>query len=148
MSLVQGSESNGRRKKLLIGGVIALLCLTFVTTGALALRFEPKDSKVSNPCPKVEANATGQKHKGDPVREELESKERQEAAKQAKITLDQAIQIASSQQPGRAVEGSLRREGDTILYRVVILPGDESRATQVFVNALDGKVVSVQKEEI
>ena len=73
--------------------------------------------------------------------------------------MDQAIQIATSQQPGKVLECSLvgeHWEGDgelakpgLVLYHVVILSGDEAKptVTNVLVNAVDGTIFGTSKEE-
>jgi TonB family protein len=94
------------------------------------------------------------------VRErEQEAKQQAELARQAKISMDQAIQIAVSQSPGKVFECSLvgeRWEGQgelakpsRVFYHVVILTGDESKptTTHVLVSALDGTIVKADKEE-
>jgi TonB family protein len=95
------------------------------------------------------------------VREELEVQDKQRAAlvKMAKISMDQAIQIATSQSPGKVLECSLVGErwsapGDLaqpsrVLYHVVIMSGDEANPAtyHVLVNAVDGSVVKSEKEE-
>jgi TonB family protein len=92
--------------------------------------------------------------------EEKEMKARQaELARQAKITMDQAIQIATSQYPGKVLECSLNGEhweapgklasDGLVFYHVVILSGDEtnSRSVHVLVNAIDGRIIKAEKEE-
>ena len=96
------------------------------------------------------------------AREEREQQEKQKAvlAKMAKISMDQAIQIATSQTPGKVLECSLvgerwKEPGELaqpskVLYHVVILSGDEANpfTYHVLVNAIDGSVVTVNKEGI
>ena len=72
--------------------------------------------------------------------------------------MDQAIQIATSQSPGKVLECSLvgehwKEPGELaqpsqVLYHVVILSGDEANPVtyHVLVNAVDGRVVTVNKE--
>ena len=90
---------------------------------------------------------------------EQEAKQQAELARQAKISMEQAIQIAVSQSPGKVFECSLvgeRWEGQgelakpsRVFYHVVILTGDESKptTTHVLVSALDGTIVKADKEE-
>jgi TonB family protein len=96
------------------------------------------------------------------AREEREQQEKQNAvlAKTAKISMDQAIQIATSQTPGKVLECSLvgerwkapgeLAEPGKVLYHVVILSGDEANpfTYHVLVNAIDGSIVTVNKEGI
>jgi TonB family protein len=88
-----------------------------------------------------------------------EAKQQAQLASLAKISMDQAIQIAVSQNPGKVFECSLvgeRWEGpgelakpSVVLYHVVILTGDEAKptTTHVLVSALDGTIVKADKEE-
>jgi len=94
------------------------------------------------------------------AQEEAEMKARQaELARAAKITMDQAIQIATSQYPGKVLECSLNGEhweapgklasDGLVFYHVVILSGDDTnaRAVHVLVNAIDGRIIKAEKEE-
>jgi len=88
----------------------------------------------------------------------IEQQRRNELAKAAKISMDQAIRIANSSSPGKVLECSLvgehwSGEGEQakpglVLYHVVILSGDEANPVtyHVMVNAVDGSVVTVNKE--
>jgi len=91
--------------------------------------------------------------------EELEVKKQAVLAREAKISMDQAIQIATSKVPGKVMECSLVGERwsgpgelakpSQVLYHVVILSEvDTTPVTyHVLVNALDGSVVRSEKEE-
>ena len=95
------------------------------------------------------------------ARQEREREERQktELARAAKISMDQAIQIATSKTPGKVLECSLVGEHwegpgelakpELVLYHVVILSGDESNpvTTHVLVNAVDGTIFRAEKQE-
>jgi TonB family protein len=67
----------------------------------------------------------------------------------AVLSMDRAIQIATSQVPGKVLACSLGRDGDKIFYHVVIIggDGDKSTTTYVWVSALDGQVLKTEKEE-
>jgi len=90
---------------------------------------------------------------------EMEARQKTELAKAAKISMDQAIQIAMSSSPGKVLECSLvgeRRKEPVdaakpggVFYHVVILSGDDSNpvTNHVMVNAVDGSVVRMEKEE-
>jgi uncharacterized membrane protein YkoI len=77
----------------------------------------------------------------------------------AKIPMDQAIQIALTQQPGKVLAASIVAEhwesvgkltkDSKVLYHVVIISGDDATpiTTHVLVNAIDGAVVKAEKEE-
>lgn len=77
----------------------------------------------------------------------------------ARIPIDQAIQIATSQQPGKVLAcslvgehweslGKLAKDGK-VLYHTVIISGDEANpvTTHVLINAMDGTVFKTEKEE-
>ncbi len=90
---------------------------------------------------------------------EMESKQKAELASHVRITMDHAIQIATSQTPGRVLECSLIGErweapgklgkDSLVLYHVVILSGDDASPVtyHVLVNALDGTIFRTSKEE-
>jgi TonB family protein len=92
--------------------------------------------------------------------QELQAKRNSVLVQAAKINMDQAIQIATSQTPGKVLECSLvgerwKEPGELatpskVLYHVVILSGDEANPVtyHVMVNAIDGSVVTVNKEGI
>ena len=76
----------------------------------------------------------------------------------ARINMDQAIQIATSQFPGKVLNcnlgadkweepGKLAPDG-RVFYRVVIVSGDDPNAgaTHVWVNAIDGQLIKTEKE--
>jgi beta-lactamase regulating signal transducer with metallopeptidase domain len=79
-------------------------------------------------------------------------------AKLARVTMDQAIQIATSQQPGKVLECSLQGEhweepgklakDGKVFYHVVILSGEEPNlaTTHVLVNAIDGTIMKAESE--
>jgi TonB family protein len=89
-------------------------------------------------------------------KKEAEDQAREERArKQAELTrgavlsMDRAIQIATSQVPGKVLACSLGRDGDKLFYHVVIIggDGDKSTATYVWVSAIDGQILKTEKEE-
>ena len=75
-----------------------------------------------------------------------------------RIPMDQAIQIATSQQPGKVLESSLQAEhweapgqlakDGLVFYHISILSGDENAPTinHVLVNAVDGTIMRNEKE--
>ena len=90
------------------------------------------------------------------MRRELEQQGREERArKQAELTrgavlsMDRAIQIATSQVPGKVLACNLGKDGDKLFYHVVIISGDadKSTATYVWVSAIDGQILKTEKEE-
>ena len=90
---------------------------------------------------------------------ELKAKRNSMLAGLAKISADQAIQIATSNTPGKAVECTLVGERWTtqddnakpslVLYHVVIFSGDENAQVikHVLVNAVDGSIFKSETEE-
>jgi TonB family protein len=90
------------------------------------------------------------------MRKDQEQQGREERArKQAELTrgavlsMDRAIQIATSQVPGKVLACSLGRDGDKLFYHVVIISGDgdKTTATYVWVSAIDGQIIKTEKEE-
>jgi beta-lactamase regulating signal transducer with metallopeptidase domain/uncharacterized membrane protein YkoI len=91
---------------------------------------------------------------------EMMAKRQAQLIRLAKINMDRAIQIATSQQPGKVLECSLVGEHwegpgelakpSLVLYHVVIFSGDESRhtTTHVLVNAVDGTIFKSKTEEL
>jgi len=100
------------------------------------------------------------------VREEIERKERVEVemrevrqaalVRLAKINMDQAIQIATSQQPGKVLEcsleathweapGKLANDG-VVFYHVMIANEGKVGAAHIWVNAVDGTIIKTEKE--
>ena len=70
------------------------------------------------------------------------AKRQLELAKMAKLTMEQAIQIASTQKSGTAMECALIGERNTAFYRVTVVSGDEKEpvSSYVYVNAVDGTI--------
>jgi beta-lactamase regulating signal transducer with metallopeptidase domain/uncharacterized membrane protein YkoI len=87
------------------------------------------------------------------ARERLVAKQQAELAKKASITMQQAIQIALSQQAGRVIECHLIErplkipDKDQAFYSLTIVSGDEpeSASTQMLISAVDGRVVATRK---
>lgn len=183
MSLLSKPKLNRRWKKLMLVAVSMLLLIPSLAAVALAMRFEvapaqdpaqqEKELEAKRRADAVarEARLTGEfkeRMANDPsFRAELQRKRELEmemrAVKQAalvrlsRLTMDQAIQIATSQSPGKVLEctldgdkweepGKLAKDG-VVFYRVVIadevIPGG---ATHVWVNALDGSLIKTEKE--
>lgn len=65
----------------------------------------------------------------------------------ASISMDRAIQVATSQFPGKVLACSLGRDAESrVFYHVVIITGDGS-ARYVWVSALDGQIIKSEKED-
>ena len=89
---------------------------------------------------------------------EMEMRAIRQAAlvKLARINMDQAIQIATSQHPGKVLVASLDAKGweepgklardGKVFYHVVIADEINNGATHVWVNAVDGTVLKTEKE--
>jgi uncharacterized membrane protein YkoI len=92
--------------------------------------------------------------------EELKARDSMQAAlvRLARIPMDQAIQIATSQSPGKVLEcslngehweepGKLAKDG-VVFYHVVILSTDDNEpaTNHVLVNAVDGTIIKTEKE--
>jgi TonB family protein len=103
----------------------------------------------------VEARAAQGEYSGREMkmRRDTEQQGRAERARDltrgAVLSMDRAIQIATSLVPGKVLACSLGRDGDKIFYHVVIIggDGDKSTTTYVWVSALDGQVLKTEKEE-
>ena len=90
---------------------------------------------------------------------EMETKRNAVLASLTKISMDQAIQIATSQNAGKVLQCTLVGEHwespgelakpSLVLYNVVILSGDDAKptTTHVLVNAVDGTIFRNSKEE-
>src|SRR5262249_41990422 len=85
---------------------------------------------------------------------EMMTKRQAELAKKANITMQQAIQIAMSQQSGTVMECRLigerpAGEKDQVFYILTIVSGDESEgaSTRMLISAIDGRVARTWKDE-
>ncbi len=176
MSLLRKPELNTRWKKLLLVAVSLLLLVPCVAAATYAMRFDV-ETKAQEPAPqdqerkekdKVEMRRReGREEILDPrVREEMERKERIEMEMRevrqaalirlAKINMDQAIQIATSQNPGKVLlcsleatrwkePGKLADDG-VVFYHVMIANENSEGAAHVWVNAIDGSIIKTEKE--
>jgi beta-lactamase regulating signal transducer with metallopeptidase domain len=75
----------------------------------------------------------------------------------AKINMDQAIQIATSQQPGKVLEcslnashweepGKLAKDGFVFYHVVIADENNAGAAAHIWVNAIDGSIIKTEKE--
>src|ERR1051325_9359995 len=181
MSLLRKPELNTRWKKLLLIVVSLLLLVPCVAAATYAMRFDveanaqdpatQEKERTENEKREMKARAEREDFKvrleNDPrLREEMERKERVEMemhevrqaalVRLAKINMDQAIQIATSQNPGKVVEcnleathwkepGKLADDG-YVFYHVMIANENSEGATHVWVNAIDGSIIKTEKE--
>ena len=81
--------------------------------------------------------------------QEEREKRQSELTRDAVVPMDRAIQIATSQVPGKVLACSLGRDGDMVFYHVVIVSteGNQTSATEVWVSAADGHVIKTEKEK-
>jgi TonB family protein len=94
-------------------------------------------------------------------RNEERSRVQAELTQAATLSMDRAIQIATSQVPGKVLACSLGRDGDKVFYHVVIITPEQvsantkdgavtlqtNTATYVWVSATDGQILKTEKEE-
>jgi beta-lactamase regulating signal transducer with metallopeptidase domain len=179
MSLLKKPELNTRWKKLLLVVVSLLLLVPCVAAASFATRFDV-ETNAQEPAAqdkerreretvemKRREGRTEEMKEIDPrFREEVERKERIEMemreARQAalvrlaKINMDQAIQIATSQQPGKVLfcsldashweaPGKLANDG-FVFYRVIIANEGDAGSTVLWINAVDGTILKTEKE--
>ena len=183
MSLLSKPKSNRRWKKSMLLAVSLLLLVPSLAAAAFAMRFElantaqnpeqqEKELKEKRRADAVEREATSeQEFKERMARDpnfrrevqrkeelEMEMREVRQAAlvRLARISMDQAIQIANSQTPGKVLEcnltaekweepGKLAKDG-IVFYHVVIADETNPGATHVWVNAVDGSIIKTEKE--
>src|SRR6185369_4765150 len=166
-----------RWKRSLLIVASLLLLVPSVAAVALAMRFDV-DTNTQDPAAQEKEKVEMQRRKeesmgemrersADPrVREEMERKERVEMemrevrqaalVRLAKINMDQAIQIATSQQSGKVMLCSLEAKGwekpgklaadGIVFYHVMIANEGEAGATHIWVNAIDGTIIKTEKE--
>lgn len=182
MSLLSKPKLHRRWKKSLLVVVSLLLLVPSFAAAALAMRFElaPQDltqqekelkEKQAADMKIRQAGTADQLFKERMARDpnfRAEVQRRQEvememrALKQAalvrlsRVTMDQAIQIATSHTPGKVLvasldadkweePGKLAKDGK-VFYMIVIADESNSGATHVVVNAVDGTIIEAAKE--
>ena len=185
MSLLKKPNLNTRLKKSLLITVVLLLLVPCVAAAAFAVSFDTQDPALQEQQlkekekekqlleMKVRAGQSMEKLKErapgneEEIMQEIARKqdvEREARAvmhaalvQLAKINMDQAIQVATSQQPGKVLicslgatgweaPGKLGKDGK-VFYHVII--ADETTpgaSTHVWVNAVDGSVMKTEKE--
>lgn len=178
MSLLRKPELNTRWKKLLLIAVSLLLLLPCAAAATYAMRFEVAQDPATQEKERTENERQEMKKRaeredikwrveGDPkMREEIVRRERVEMemrevrqaalVRLAKINMDQAIQIATSQNPGKVLlcsleathwkePGKLADDG-VVFYHVMIANEGSEGAAHVWVNAVDGSIIKSEKE--
>lgn len=183
MSLLKKPELKTRWKKLLLVAVALLLLIPSLAAAAFAMRFDVEQNTQERTAQEPErkekeklemrmreapmTDAMKERMANDPEfrREmlrkqevEIEMKAIAQAAmvRMAKINMDQAIQVASSQQPGKVLLCSLGAKGweepgklgkdGVVFYHVIIADEVNAGSTHVWVNALDGTIIKTEKE--
>ena len=186
MSLLSKPKLNRRGKKLLLFAASLLLLIPSLAAAAFAMRFElaanaqeptqqerelkeksKADAQMRREALTLDQQQLKERMASDPnFRAEMQRKRELEtemrAVKQAalvrlaRITMDQAIQIATSQFPGKVINcnldadrweepGKLAKDG-VVFYEVVIADEVNEGATRVAVNAVDGSIIKSGKE--
>lgn len=177
MSLLKKPELKTRWRRSLLIAVSLLLLVPCAAAAAFAMRF---DVETQEPQEKIVTQKDKEKRElmqrkmedtkwrvMDPqALEEIERKERVEMemrevrqaalVRLAKINMDQAIQIATSQQSGKVMLCSLEAKGwekpgtlaadGIVFYHVMIANEGEAGATHIWVNAIDGTIIKTEKE--
>jgi len=88
------------------------------------------------------------KRRKDLQEDEEKARRQADLVRGATLSMDRAIQIATSQVPGKVLSCTLRREGDKLFYHVVIISeGEKTTATYVWVSAIDGQILKTEREE-
>lgn len=122
------------------------------------LRFKAEYEELLKREPQVQAELEERERRANEERKAM-SIAQAALAHAAKISMEQAIQIANGQFPGKVMEcnlvgqgweslGKLGKDG-RVLYHVVILSADDLNPTRthVWVNAIDGTIYRTEKEE-
>jgi uncharacterized membrane protein YkoI len=92
----------------------------------------------------VKESAEGRRKKEESAKGQLDQPK---LAREAKLTMEQALQYATNYQPGAVLESRLWREKEEVAYKVLILDRDaaESKITLVVVSGLDGRVLKTER---
>ncbi len=184
MSLLKKPNLNKRGKKLLLVAVSLLLLVPCVAAAALAMRFEVNSNaqepvKQDQESREKEVREVRERLQRDGVTkiavpkgtdlQEFQERERKRETeiemrdimhsallRLAKINMDQAIQVATSHQPGKVLLASLGAKGweepgklgkdGTVFYHVIIADEVNPGSTHIWVNALDGTIMKTEKE--
>jgi bla regulator protein blaR1 len=185
MSLLRKPRLNSRWRNLLLLGVSLLLVAPCLAAGAFSMRFDV-DGQEPSPQEREKAEKEkyemrervpgSEEERKTALRREsqsgamLEERRKKEDAEYemkavmqaalvrlAQVSMEQAIQIATSQTPGKVLQcsligehweepGKLAKDGK-VLYHVVILPDDGSALNyHVLVNAIDGTILKSERE--
>lgn len=180
MSLLKKPELKTRWKRLWLVAVSLLLLVPSFAAAAFAMRFEVEQEPQEKVRQEKLTEADKQKlellyreaQTGDGIKRrmpddpesrrrmqlEIEAKEAAQAAmvRLARINMDQAIQVATSQHPGKVLLCSLGAKGweepgklgkdGVVFYHVIIANEGTEGSTHVFINAVDGSLMKTEKE--
>ena len=182
MSLLRKPELKTRWKKLLLFVVSLLLLVPCIAAAAFGIRFEVaanaqdpaaqeterKDrEKLELKMKQDRMDQTKERVFSDPaVRDEIMRKRETELqmrevmhsalVRLAKVNMDQAIQIATSHQPGKVLLCSLGAKGweepgklgkdGVVFYHVIIADEVNPGSTHLWINAIDGTLIKTDKE--
>ncbi|HJU94008.1 MAG TPA: M56 family metallopeptidase [Pyrinomonadaceae bacterium] len=175
MSLLRKPNFNTRRNRFLLVAVAFMLLVPCVAAAAFAVSFDTQDPPAQERKDKeklvemkLRAAESFEKKPFDPAfQREMERKKEMEVemraimhaalVKLAKINMEQAILVATSQHPGKVLlcslgakgweePGKLAKDG-VVFYHVIIADEiNEGVSTHVWVNAIDGSVIKTEKE--
>ena len=188
MSLLRKTKSSVRKNRFLLIAAGLFLAVPCVAAASFAFQFsisrptpgliagvavqEPQEQKEKAAHRRAEEREMQERAERDPQfkteldarerhkREELEAraKNQVELARVAKVTMDQAIQVVTSQHAGKVMDCSLvgqhweapgkLAKDSLVFYHVLIVSGDETSpaTTHVWVNAIDGNIIKTEKE--
>jgi beta-lactamase regulating signal transducer with metallopeptidase domain len=184
MSLLKKPELKTRWKKLWLVAVSLLLLVPSIAAAAFAVRFEVEPF-AQDPAPQERKTESRQQETGVRMREsqltdemkkrmeadpefrkemvrkmelEIEARAAAQAAmvRLARINMDQAIQVATSHQPGKVLLCSLGAKGweepgklgkdGVVFFHVIIANEGSEGSTHVWINAVDGSFMKSEKE--
>lgn len=167
MSLLRKSASSSRSKRLSIVAVLCLIAVPCVAAAVIALNTGRNElsapesgkqetgqiSEQEERARKERQNGGGKENAERQGKEQKAFRERLEQpklAREAKITMEQALSFATNHQPGAALEARLAREKDEVAYKILILDKDgvEGKVTFVVISGLDGRVIKTENEVI
>ena len=184
MSLLKKPELKTRWKKLWLVAVSLLLLVPSFAAAVFAARFEvepiPQDAAAQQEREKMREQETKvrmregalteemkERMASDPVfrkqmarRMELEIEAKAAAqtamVRLARINMDQAIQVATSHQPGKVLHANLAARGweepgklgkdGVVFYHVIIADEAGEGSTHIWINAIDGTFMKSEKE--
>lgn len=136
-----------KRKLTLIAVLCAALAAGSASAAFSAEAHPAQDSKKQTQKEKADRDDDDEDEDDDEDDDESESAEKQaKLAKEAKITMERAREIALQRAPGTVEEAELEREKGRLVYSFDIR-NDRGTITEVHVDANDGSVVSVEEED-